>query len=137
VSFLVDVGFKARILDRSSSTMRKCFGLSSYDLNTIIYFCICMSLLAVIECIVYFVGDEMRSDFHVRRMVFVLVLILIYLIGFTAGIVTARASKDEYEYYVIKRYLEENSSSQSNRSVYGTFPLAMASSKDNARDVAC
>ena len=98
-----------------------------------------MFVLSCVQMVVMLYGSTIKEDGRLLFVFYVSTMLVIYAVGFIAGIVSARSDVNLYEESVIKRWVDKQNGSLVNHSAYGTFPVAMPSSsgKDNSREVAC
>ena len=102
------------------------------------YFAMSLTLLLSVETVfsLYVGSARIKGDSRFLFIFQVVSFLVVYMMGFISGVITARTNVEEYEASIIRRYLEESGPSHAanNRSVYGTFPVAMSSFRD---PVAC
>ena len=116
-----------------------CSRVSRYDMIPAMYFAVSLALLLSLEAVFsLYMGSAARIKGD-SRFIFVfqaVSFIVVYMMGYISGVITARTSVEEYEASIIKRYLEGSGSSHAanNHSVYGTFPVAISSFRE---PVAC
>ena len=116
--------------------IRKCLGLSQHDTITLYYFLFFLLFLFLFQLGSLFFDYKMRKEEAVTVVFFILEMLVIYTIGFIAGIVMARSDVTVYENDVVRRWCERQDGSLVNHSAYGTFPVAVPS-KEGGVTVSC